>query len=362
MHDRWYAQSRKQALFGGFPAVQFLIVLASLLLPAWNRPWSMRLICGLLTCVCALPLALLLLPPMSPDSAQASGALLAVTLLAIAALAWIRPQAAPAISVTAIAALVIIATGDLLTGTYLMRQAWMSYSVMEGARYYGAGNEYVGALFGAMMALSAVALRGPRLRHWPIVAVLWLLVCVAIGHPQLGADAGGFLGIALGVGVAAFVWWKGTIRLRDLLPLAAVVVLSMGLLVALDLLRSGGERSHLAASFASGGSLVGIATRKLMLNGYLLLHSPWALGLIAAKLGVWRLWREWGERKDSAGRSMRGVWAGLAAGVGALFLLNDSGVIAAAECLLVFYAAAWIQLTPPTKPDSSAPAILRAST
>jgi hypothetical protein len=348
MHDRWYAQSRKQALFGGLPTIQFLLVLASLLpfLPSFPlRSARLRSLSPcLLVAMSALPLALLVLPPVSPASLIGCSTLLTAALLAAAAFAWLWPGARLQIAVGLLGALVAVVALDLIMEGLLLRQAWMSYSVMEGARYYGIGNEYVGAVFGAMMALSVVALRGERIWRWPIAAGVWLALSVIIGLPQLGANAGGFLGTAVGCGVAALVWWRGRIRGRDVLALTAAVCLLMAALLALDLARGGAEQSHIARAVTGGGSVLNIAARKAMLNGYLLFHSPWTLGLLAAAYGLWVTWCT----APPAGRADRGMWAGLAAGATALFLLNDSGVVAAAECLLVAYSGIRLLISPPT--------------
>lgn len=350
MHDRWYARSRKQALFGGLPTIQALLVAASLMLAA--RPNLRSLSPCLLSSLSALPLALLVLPPVSPASPLGAGALLAAVLLAAAGLAWLRPKAAPGLAAGMLAALVGIVALDLLAGARLLRQAWMSYSVMEGARYYGIGNEYAGAVFGAMMALSLPLLRGKRIRRWPLVTAAWLAVCVLMGSPQLGANAGGFLGAGIGCGAAALVWGRGRIRARDALLIVAAAALAMAAFLAVDLARGGAEQSHIARAITGGGSILNIAARKAMLNGYLLVHSPWTLGLLASAYGLWRLRRETGSTDRAAG----GMWAGLAAGATGLLLLNDSRIISAAECLLVAYAASSLlaRANPAPVPDSPA--------
>lgn len=344
MHDRWYAQSRKQALFGGLPTIQFFIVLACLILA--NRRNSTAATGALLVSVSSLPLTLLVLPPISPASVVASGAILGAALLGVAVIAWIRPRAASMLATIMLGALVAAVTVDLLIGCRLLREAWMSYSVMEGARYYGIGNEYVGAIFGAMMALSLVLLRGEAIRRWTPAAALCLLVCALIGLPPFGANAGGFLGAAMGCGTAALVWWRGGIRARDVVVLLAGAVLLMGTFIAFDLARSDAEQSHFARALG-GGSVLNIVVRKAALNAYLLLHSPWTLGLLASAYGLWRLRRQGSLAHIETDRSVRGMRAGLAVGSISLMLLNDSGVVAAAECLLVGYAAMSLQLVVP---------------
>jgi len=334
MHDRWYLQSRKQSVFGGLPTIQFLIVLASLFLAARTRHVSLSLC--LLVSMSALPLALLVLPPLSPASVVGSGVLLGAVLLLAAGFAWLRPGAAARIAAASLAGLIGVVVLDLVSGGALLRQAWMSYSVMEGARYYGIGNEYVGAVFGAMMALSLVML-SDRAGRWPWVAAAWLVVCGLIGLPQLGANAGGFMGAALGCGAGAMVWRQGGLRGRDVAVLAILAAAVMGGFLAIDILRGGADQSHIARALG-GGSVPNIAWRKAMLNGWLLFHSPWTLGVLAASFGLWKLWTGRGRAIGANDRMLCGAWTGLVVGSVALFALNDSGVVAAAECLLVAYA------------------------
>ena len=53
---------------------------------------------------------------------------------------------------------------DMLTGSRLMQPELLGYSAIEGARYYGIGNEAMGALIGALLVLTARLWR--RLDAW----------------------------------------------------------------------------------------------------------------------------------------------------------------------------------------------------
>ena len=44
---------------------------------------------------------------------------------------------------------------DMLTGSHLMQRNLLGYSAIEGARYYGIGNEAMGVLIGALLVLAA---------------------------------------------------------------------------------------------------------------------------------------------------------------------------------------------------------------
>jgi hypothetical protein len=266
-----------------------------------------------------------------------AGVLLASVLALPVVFGTLRPTALPALTLLPLAALAGLLGLDLMVGTPLLREAWVSYSVMEGARYYGIGNEYCGALLVA--GLGAAVL----LRHMPVWIWSTLLAALAllVVWPGGGANAGGFLGLAVGFGTAMMVWFRGKPRMRDIGIL--LIVIAVGTVAALvwDMSRSVGDQSHIAR--AIGGGPLQIALRKLELNAWLLTHSPWTLLLLAAGVALIIGWRE----ADSSlrctvveDRRSAGALIGMLAGSAALLLLNDSGVVAAAESLGMAWAAA----------------------
>jgi hypothetical protein len=89
--------------------------------------------------------------------------------------------------------------------------------------------------------------------------------------------------------------------------------------------RSAGGASHLGLAVANADYAATIG-RKLAMNAYLALHSPWSPCLVVGVLALsWR--RTGGFRSPEASAAF---WAGGAA----LLLLNDSGVVAAAVATL----------------------------
>ena len=109
-------------------------------------------------------------------------------------------------------------------------------------------------------------------------------------------------------------------------PTAVVAVITIALIALLD--SGGSAQSHIGRSLSVGG-ITGIALRKAALNGYLLLHSKWSLCLIAATAGI-RILRLSGTPRVAS--------PALITGTVALLLLNDSGVVAAANALLIGFA------------------------
>ncbi|HZO90424.1 MAG TPA: hypothetical protein VFB38_19010 [Chthonomonadaceae bacterium] len=347
-----------QYFLGGLPTVQMLLVLAGLASLFWRK--APRLVPATALAIVSLPLGMLVLPPISPGSLWGASALLAAFTLALAGLGALPPEAerrAPRLFYLLCAALVLILLADLLTGSALLRRAWMSYSVMEGQRFYGIGNEYMGTAIGAACVLlgdmeQRAESRGKGAMPYPILYFLLLALLVVMGLPSFGAKVGAIPSTGAAFGVALLVRWRGEVRGRDLLLLLAAAVLLLGAFAAWDLHHAAGEQSHLARAFsgAGGGSLVGIARRKLALEGYLLLHSPWSATLAVSAFGLGWLRRThpclFGVGNAPGSHAARAAFAGLVAGAIASLLCNDSGVTAAALVLLYGWAWAVVRLRP----------------
>ncbi len=150
-HNQILQSERLKDVYGGLPTLQMLLVIAALGCFHFRR---YRFAGSFITAIVALPLALLLLPYLSFAAASVTGAGIAITifLLAFATVAWcLYPsrRGVPFLLTMLFTVLLSVLALDLLTGSHLLRQAWMSYSVMEAARFYGIGNEYMGVMIGA---------------------------------------------------------------------------------------------------------------------------------------------------------------------------------------------------------------------
>jgi hypothetical protein len=223
------------------------------------------------------------------------------------------------------AALVVLILLDLLGDSSLLKSGLMSYSVMEGARYYGIGNEYGGALIGALLALACFH---PARRGFVVAALL--VSAILAGLPQYGANLGVMVGgLAAAAGFAAYAVHRG--RKLIIGGAAVAIVAAIAVLLLFDYLRGAESQSHLGRALSGG--IVSIAARKLSLNLYLVTHSPWSLALSTAAGAIWLIRRRFPNPEQGP------AVAGLIAGATALFIFNDSGVVAAACCVLPVWAA-----------------------
>ncbi len=341
MHSDWLLQSRKQSAFGGMPTLQLtLLIIGMAAWRLWGRSSKFRL--SRLACVTAvslllLPVAQLLLPPLCPFEGWVCGLALALV-VAMGAVGCLTNSAITRpLAIIAAGSLISALVMDIVSGQDLLRQAWMGYSVMEGARYYGIGNEYAGVALGAMGSLTLLA---PERIPALVSAVALIGFGLLCGIPGLGADAGAMLAFFL-AGAAVFAWnaIPGRRVAVFAVGIAAIIVIVV-LLASMDAAK-GGEQTHIGRASSSG--IAGIIYRKAALNWYLLLHSPWSLCLVAALAGLCWVYRA---RNDGSHQSTTedSVIAALSVGAAAMLVFNDSGVVAAANTLIVWWAAKMVSL------------------
>jgi len=239
-------------------------------------------------------------------------------------------------------ALVGLVTLDLVTGGTLTRNSIMGYSIVEGARYYGLGNELMGAFLGAILVGLGLLLGASKAsrRTIQIALILGLAFSVVIdGAPMLGADYGGALAMALAFGIALAVSGSKPFRLRRL----AGIVLAAGILIAglavLDSLRGQAHESHLGRAIHLAGSggpaQIGmLIKRKLLMNLFLIRVSVWSRVMAAYGISL-GLVLYVGDRKiGPLPMHLRITLTGVISGTLAALIFNDSGIVAAATCFV----------------------------
>ncbi len=221
---------------------------------------------------------------------------------------------------------------DMLTGSSLMHRSLLGYSAIEGARYYGIGNEAMGLLIGSLLVLASRLWTGSKAKQGAILGGLGL-ICLLLGAPNAGAKAGGVPVSLLAFGTLLLMLrgrkWSARMMLGLGLGAAALLAGAAGL----DLLLSHGHApSHLGEAArrigSSGwGEAQSIILRKVAVEARLAWHSAWAAPLwIGLACVVFTR-----QPKTAADRALRA--AGLTA-VGACVALNDAGVVAGALCVL----------------------------
>jgi hypothetical protein len=314
---------------------------ALVLVPGWARRSRRRLRLILLLAM-AVPLALFFLGPLDAGGAVAPYLTVAALACAFAwfAFAGSAPLTAAGALLTATAGGIAI---DAVTGGHLLGQFMMNFGVMSASRFYGIGNETMGAMV-ACTAIGGPALvqqagRG-RVALWALG--LWMIVIAGIiAAPWWGANWGGGVTAAFAFAVAYAGVRAGRPRLRHwLLGLAAAAIIG-GLGIAAALSMASRAWSHIGDSarlVGSGGvpAALTLMARKLEGNFHIMTVAPYTIITLFVLLTA-----IWLTLKPPAG--LRAVferngmlWAGIAgAAAGGLMavLVNDSGIVAASSVL-----------------------------
>jgi hypothetical protein len=301
----------------------------------------------LLVVLSAAPAAwLALLVARFPASVEAATivfglAWIATSAAAIAIAKLTRPEAA-LFALTAATALLVML--DQWFGDPL-QSGLFSYSVRAGWRYYGIGNEGSALAIGAALAALGLACDHAARSRWAVtmrryaIPVVGAVLLVTAAAPFAGANAG----VAIWGAVALIVAWLRVNRIplsaRTVSWTAAVVVLLVGALAAVELLGGGG--THIGRFFAQigqGGSGAWELVRRKALNniGYVT-RTPysWLALTIAAGLALERFAAP-KPLSDalSAYPGYAGALAGVIAGSIVAMLTEDSGVVMPALMLL----------------------------
>jgi len=303
----------------------------------------------LLTAFLSVPAALLLLalfPHASLATTWIGLGVLSLLLTLLAALAGRRRALGPPGVLGVIT--VVLLCADIVLEAPLMQRSLLGYDPVAGSRFYGIGNEYMGALIGAgLMAcawiLGDVRDEGTRSKRRAIIpTLLFVALTFLMLHPRLGINVGGAISAA-STAVFAYAFASGR-RLNARLVLGSGAAIAAVLVVTayFDSLLFGQEASHLGQVMKStqdlgADPLWSMFGRKLAVNWRLIRLTVWsrvvfvALALLAVTAFVPN--RLGGELERRFPGLIEMTKAAVAASLVAL-VVNDSGVVAASTLLL----------------------------
>lgn len=274
----------------------------------------------------------------------------ACILLAVAG-AWLMEGRSLPAGLTIVSGLTVLALlVDGWSGTPAMRRSYLGYDPVIGARFYGLGNEFEGVLIGctilfaaALYQWRALQMNAPRPGGVALgsAVLLFAVVLAYMAAPGWGADAGGFLAGLAGFSVVLMRlhgWRPGK---KILLLLAGGLAIGIGLLTVVSLL-SAQPPTHItrvAAQIVSGdwAEVMHMVNRKLEMNLKLIRVSVWSrvfvVSLVVLALLTLRDERYLRHFASDYPYLVKG-FAGIVAGSVAGLVLNDSGIITAATCII----------------------------
>jgi hypothetical protein len=249
---------------------------------------------------------------------------------AVAGLALASRRLAPGgpVAVIAAAGLAFVLV-DAVLGWPSLLTPLMGGSALEGARFFGLGNAYAGAVL-AGSVLGAAFLR-------PVAGTVLIAAAgLFAGLPFLGADVGG----ALTLFAVAALWFglrvRGRVGPGEVGLIVAAVVAGMALLVLTHRLWPVTE--HLAEAASGGpGSVIEALGRRLALNARTTLATPavWP-ALLFLPVGLLLAWRPVGPfRRLATAPEWRYAVAALAVGGILGYLANDTFGMASVAFLYV---------------------------
>lgn len=295
---------------------------------------------SLLLTLVSFPLALLLTSPLFERLSWGTSAIAAICSLASGiGFAYLKNSFRPFVAIGAISAFVVVA--DTFLGSPLAKFSPLGYSPMIAARFYGIGNEYMGIVVGGSLFLIFALVKMLDAKGVSKNALLAMTIALmvffvaALGHPKVGANVGGALSATIAYVIAFLCWKKGKITMEDGLKAVMFMFVVLLLLMVVSLFF---PYFHLAKALSQLGegkieAIVDIALRKLAINLKLLRYTIWSNVLLALIIAFPLLTIHPPGLLSRVMKKIRPYDAaivGTAFGAVAAFLLNDSGVVAAA--------------------------------
>ena len=246
------------------------------------------------------------------------------------------------------AASTLLILTSFVHGSWLMHHSLIGYSVIEGARYYGIGNEAMGILFGSSLVAAFLLCRRYEERANLPIIVFFAVTIALLGLPSAGAKVGGVL---VGVGTYGVFWLRLTgrrIRFQEGITLGLLTIAVLGAILVVDMHGGKAHASHLAQLWGSTdneGDLVDAMLRKGKVEIRLLYHSCWTVALVGGLAAVVVM------RKRTEDRASQAFQSASVAAIVLTLLLNDAGVVAC-SLMLPYLAAGGALLL-----DEGAPAV-----
>lgn len=246
-----------------------------------------------------------------------------------------------------ISATIITIAWDLISKGSLIANSVMSYRVISGARYYGLGNEYMGVLIGATIALATLIFsKSFTSKNRLFLAFIFAAIIFLIAYPLFGINVGGAITASIGLGYSYLAFNQGYIRIswKKIIVLLLLTALLLLLMALIDLKQPLEVQSHLGHSIAlimNGGwvEIINIISRKVQMQLRVISYGGWGWILLAGMLAVSfllfqprRQIKAYSEKQPLILQGLRGIL--LSSMVAIIF--NDSGITSAASMSLYF--------------------------
>ena len=228
---------------------------------------------------------------------------------------------------------------DCVIGTPLMKSGIMSYDAINGARYYGVGNEYEGVTIASAVFALAVLLNYKKISKW-LAVVLSLVILITSAMPSMGANVGGAISECVAYLLFILLIFDVKLDLKKIIMIGVATVLIVVAFAGLDFLM--GTESHLAVFTnqiiqEGPAAIFNTFVRKIQMNLKLAKSSVWVNILIVSIIIIGALiFKPSGYFKkihDKYPMIFKGFMASFVGCIVTL-LVNDSGIVAASTAAI----------------------------
>lgn len=328
--------------------LQIFILILSLVILLFFKKYS-TLVKPFLLLIPIMPISFLLLPLF--DYANIVNSVLGIvavsTVFTLAAYKLVKKSSFRYFLIAAFTAAILML--DMLTGYNLLKNSFLSYDVIAGARFYGIGNEYMGIFIGAVLCFALLSFEtfGDIDKKYLIFAniLIYIIVLYFIASPALGTNVGGGIAAFAAFSVASIYLFGKKLNIKNILFVGGSIVALLFLLFYVDSLRPVSEQTHIGQTFnlvKNDGlyPLIQIFARKISMNLKLFKYSVWSRVLVTLVFVLFILfYKPVGALKRIFNERKFVYISFLSTIIGSIFALafNDSGVVAAATTMV--YAA-----------------------
>ncbi len=301
----------------------------------------LKLIEFLLLSTLTIPLVLLILPLFRINNLFYEFIIIIIQSLVLT-LFVIKIRRNPIDSIILLSGLIcIVLSIDIINDSYLIKRSFLGFDPIIGARYYGIGNEFMGILVGSSLVFITALL--DKIKFNKIFMIVFLVgITLIIGFPTLGANVGGMITAVFAFMFAILKLLYNRLKIRHYIYIVASIALLIGVVSLIDVFILQ-NKSHLANSINQisndGGNIIfSIIRRKITMNIKLFNVTIWSkvLLLTIILLGI-LFYRPFGIIKqifikyNNLSIGLLGILMACVVG----FIVNDSGVVAAATAMIL---------------------------
>lgn len=249
----------------------------------------------------------------------------------------------------------LLLTIDCFMHSKLMLISPLGSDAIAGGRYYGIGNDYMGILLASSVIFITLLVHHLNIKPYlkAIIGLPYLLVVsIAIGHPNYGANVGGLITSLVTVGVFFLYITGRKIDLKKLAIIGILAALGVVGVAQLDALLSSNP-SHAGKainSLLNGGLLVffSIIKTKLGILANTVYTSNWIIVMIASIAIFIYIWTKHKDKLAFLVLKLPSIMTCiriLIISAITVFIVNDTGLIASALIFTYIISSLWVGLS-----------------